>query len=144
MEKTRRERTAVSAGAEMKGPLMFGIINYHSLLIQRELAEGDGGLRQRVLPIKWLQRPFLRGYGSALCPGQPLAPDWQSDSRGDQINWLFGGLKVCISERSRFRGEGLSVPTPPSALCGVSGLGTALLKGELKNFVRKQSEEIAE
>lgn len=79
MEKTRREGTAVLAGVEVKGRLMFGILITPRATDPARLAEGDWGLRQRLL-IKWLQRPFPRGYSSAFCAGRHLARDLQSDS----------------------------------------------------------------
>lgn len=134
---TRREGTAVLAGARAKGRLMFGILI--SLRATDPARTSRRGLGVKTKAPPELQRPCLRGYSSALCTGRPLARDWQSDSRGDLVHWPFRGLKVCVTERSGFRREGLSVPTPPARpLWDLWSLPSPLKDG-LKNFLLKQN-----
>lgn len=65
-EESPQEGTAVLAGASVKGRLMFRIlITPRATDPAEDLTEGGWGLRQRLLPIKWLQRPCHRGYSSA-------------------------------------------------------------------------------
>lgn len=132
MEKAGREGTAVLAGGRVKGRLIVGI-----LITPRATDPARTGRRQRRLPIKWLQPPCPRGYSSALCTGRPLAGGWQRDSRGDQAHRPFWRLKVCVTERSESRGEGLSVPIPPARPLWDFWTRPSPSKGELKNFLRK-------
>lgn len=60
---------------------------------------------------------------------------------GDRVHWPFRGLKVCVTERSGFRGKGLSVPSHPARPLWDFWSRPSPSKSELKNFLSKQSEK---
>lgn len=124
----------------VKGRLMLGILITLRAADPARTSRRGPGVKTKTPPDQTAAAPLpLR---LQLCFFSALGGSWHRTGKvtqgGDRVHWPFRGLKVCVTERSGFRGKDLSVPAHPARPLWDFWSRPSPSKSGLKNFLSKQ------